>query len=92
MVLLATAAALLVAIALALVRAALGPSVFDRIQAANTIGTCAMVLLATIGFLNGRPDFLDLALVYGLLNVIGTVAILKFFRYGGLGKADGGTP
>ena len=87
MILLATACALLVALALALARAALGPTVFDRLQAANSIGTCAMVLLAVIGFLNGRPDFLDLALVYGLLNVIGTVAVLKFFRYGGLGEA-----
>jgi multicomponent Na+:H+ antiporter subunit F len=88
MILLGAAAALLVSIALALARAALGPSVFDRIQAANTIGTCAMVLLAVIGFVTGRPDFLDLALVYGLLNVIGTIAILKFFRYGGLGEAE----
>jgi multicomponent Na+:H+ antiporter subunit F len=84
----AVACALLVAVALALVRAALGPSVFDRLQAANTIGTCAMVLLAVLGFLNGRPDFLDLALVYGLLNVIGTVVELKFFRYSGLGAGS----
>jgi multicomponent Na+:H+ antiporter subunit F len=91
MILLAVAAALLVALALALARAALGPSVFDRIQAANTVGTCAMLLLAVIGFLDGRPEFLDLALVYGLLNVIGTVAILKFFRYGGLGKSGEGS-
>ena len=91
MILLGAAAALLVSIALALARAALGPSVFDRIQAANTVGTCAMVLLAVIGFVTGRPDFLDLALVYGLLNVIGTVAILKFFRYGGLGETGEGT-
>lgn len=89
MALLAAAVALLVTLALALVRAALGPSVFDRIQAANTVGTSTMILLALIGFVNGRPEFLDLALVYGLLNVIGTVAILKFFRYGGLGKAEG---
>ena len=87
MILLAAAAALVVAAALALARAALGPTVFDRLQAANTVGTCAMVLLAVMGFLNGRPDFLDLALVYGLLNVIGTVAVLKFFRYGGLGES-----
>ena len=92
MILLGAAAALLVSIALALARAALGPSVFDRIQAANTIGTCAMVLLAVIGFVTGRPDFLDLALVYGLLNVIGTIAILKFFRYGALGEAKERTP
>ena len=81
----AAAIALLVTLALVLVRAALGPSVFDRVQAANTIGTLAMLLLAVIGFLNGRPEFLDLALVYGLLNVIGTIAVLKYFRYGNLG-------
>jgi multicomponent Na+:H+ antiporter subunit F len=72
--------ALLVTVALALCRAAIGPTVFDRLQAANTIGTVAMLLLALLGFLNGRPDFLDLALVYGLLNVIGVIAVLKFFR------------
>ena len=43
-------------------------------------------LLAVIGFLTGRPEFLDLAIVYGLLNVIGTIAILKFFRYRDLGR------
>lgn len=77
--------ALIVALALALTRAVLGPTVFDRAQAANTIGTLAMLLLAVIGFLTGRPDFLDLALVYGLLNVIGTIAVLKFFTFGDLG-------
>jgi multicomponent Na+:H+ antiporter subunit F len=81
----AAAGALLVTIALALARAALGPSVFDRLQAANTIGTCAMLLLAVMGFLAGRPEFLDLALVYGLLNVLGTIAVLKYFRHGDLG-------
>jgi multicomponent Na+:H+ antiporter subunit F len=80
--------ALLVTITLALARAALGPTVFDRLQAANTIGTVAMLLLAVFGFLNGRPDFLDLALVYGLLNVIGVIAVLKFFRQGDLGAGE----
>lgn len=82
--------ALLVTVALALVRAALGPTVFDRAQAANSIGTCAMLLLSVLGFLAGRPEFLDLALVYGLLNLIGTVAVLKFFTVGDLG--DPGDP
>ncbi len=77
--------ALLATVTLALVRAARGPTVFDRLLAANSIGTCAMLLLAVLGFLSGRPDFLDLALVYGLLNVIGTIAVLKFFRHGDLG-------
>jgi multicomponent Na+:H+ antiporter subunit F len=79
--------ALLVTVALALARAALGPTVFDRLQAANTVGTVAMLLLALFGFLNGRPEFLDLALVYGLLNVIGVIAVLKFFRQGDLGAS-----
>jgi multicomponent Na+:H+ antiporter subunit F len=79
--------AVLVAVALALVRAALGPTVFDRLLAANAIGTGAMLLLALFGFLNGRPDFLDLAITYGLLNVIGVIAVLKFFRQGDLGAA-----
>ena len=81
----AAALALLAALALAVVRAMLGPTVFDRVQAANTIGTVAMLLLSVLGFLTGRPEFLDLALVYGLLNVVGTVAVLKFFRFGNLG-------
>ena len=79
------ALALLVAVALAIVRAVLGPTVFDRVQAANTIGTLAMMLMAVMGFLAGRPEFLDLAITYGLLNVISTIAVLKFFRRGDLG-------
>jgi len=81
------AIALMVTMGLAIARAAYGPSVFDRLLAANAVGTCAMLLLAVMGFLNGRPDFLDLALVYGLLNVIGTIAVLKYFRMGDLGHA-----
>ena len=89
------AIALLVTLVLVLVRAALGPTVFDRALATNGIGTIAMILLAVMGFLNGRPEFLDLAIVYGLLNVIGTIAVLKAFRYGDLGvpgAPDGPAP
>jgi multicomponent Na+:H+ antiporter subunit F len=82
----AAAAALLATLALALVRAVLGPTVFDRVLAGNTVGTLAVLLLATIGFIVERPEFLDLAIVYGVLNVVGTIAVLKFFRYGNLGQ------
>ena len=78
--------ALLVELALLMVRAVLGPTVFDRVLAANTIGTVAVLLIAALAFLDGRPEFLDLAIVYGLLNVVGTIAVLKFFRYGKLGE------
>lgn len=79
-------AALLATLALLLARAVSGPTVFDRLLAANTTGTVAMLLLAVIGFLNGRPDFLDLALVYGMLNIVGTIAVLKFFTFGSLAE------
>jgi multicomponent Na+:H+ antiporter subunit F len=80
------AGALLVSLALALARAVLGPTVFDRLQAANTIGTLAVLLLAVYGFLTERPDFLDLAITYGILNIVGTIAVLKFFTFGDLGE------
>ena len=81
----AVALLLLASLVLLLARAVLGPTVFDRLLGANTIGTLAVLLLAIIGFLTGRPDFLDLAIVYGLLNIVGTIAVLKFFEYGDLG-------
>ena len=86
----AAAGALLVTLALALARALLGPTVFDRVLAMNTIGTTAVLLLAVIGFLTARPEFLDLAIVYGLLNVVGTIVVLKFFQHGDLGDPGEG--
>jgi multicomponent Na+:H+ antiporter subunit F len=77
--------AVLVALALVVARALMGPTAFDRLLAANTIGTLAVLLLALFGFLTGRPEFLDIGITYALLNVIGTLAVLKFFRYGALG-------
>lgn len=77
--------ALLVTLALAIARAIAGPTVFDRVLAGNSVGTIAMLLLAVIGFMAGRPEFLDLALTYGLLNTVGTIAVLKYFRQGDLG-------
>ena len=77
--------AVLVALALAVARAVLGPTAFDRLLAANSIGTSAILLLALVGFLTERPEFLDIALTYALLNLVGTLAVLKFFRYGALG-------
>ena len=73
---------------LALARAMLGPTVFDRILAANTFATKTVLLIAVLGFFTGRPDFLDLALVYALINFVGAVAVLKFVRYGNFAHAE----
>jgi multicomponent Na+:H+ antiporter subunit F len=80
------AAGLLVAMAMAMIRALLGPTVYDRVLAVNTLGTKTVILLAVIGFLTGRPDWVDLSLVYALINFISTIAVLKFFEYGDLGR------
>lgn len=77
--------AVLAALILTVARALKGPTVFDRLLAANSVGTGAILLLALFGFMTGRPEFLDIGLLYALLNVIGTLAVLKFFRYGSLG-------
>ena len=78
------AVAILVALTLAIARAIMGPTLFDRVLAGNTVGTLAIMLLAVFGFMTGRPEFLDIGLTYGLLNLIGTLAVLKFFRHGDL--------
>jgi len=79
--------AILVAMALALVRALAGPTLYDRILSINAFGTKTVLLIPIYGFLSGRPDFADIALVYALINFIGTVAVLKFFEHGDLGAA-----
>ena len=65
---------------LALVRAIVGPTVYDRVLSVNMFGTKTVLLLSVIAFLFGRPDFLDLALAYALINFIGVLAVLEFFR------------
>lgn len=82
--------AVLVALGLTLVRVLRGPDVFDHALAVNTAGTLALLLLSLVGFLTGRPEFLDIAILYGLLNVLGTIAVLKFFRFGALGDPETG--
>jgi multicomponent Na+:H+ antiporter subunit F len=80
----AATAAVLLALVLVVIRAIRGPSVFDRALAGNSVGTLAILLLALVGFLTGRPEWLDIALIYGMLNMVGTLAVLKFLRHGDL--------
>ena len=81
--------AVLAAMGITLIRALLGPTVYDRVLAVNSFGTLTVIALAVHGFLTDRPEFLDIALAYALINFIGTVAVLKFFEYGDLGAAGG---
>ncbi|MDY0212314.1 MAG: monovalent cation/H+ antiporter complex subunit F [Desulfuromonadaceae bacterium] len=72
--------ALLAVMGSTLVRAILGPTAFDRVMAVNMFGTKTVLLLSLLGFLSGRPDFLDIALVYALVNFLSTIAVLRFFE------------
>ncbi len=77
-----------VSVILAVARAGFGPTPFDRVLAVNTIGTMAVLGISAYGFFDGRPAFLDIAVLYALINFIGTIAILKFFRHGTLGDRE----
>ncbi len=80
----AAAILILIAVFLVLYRAIKGPTIYDRVLSVNVIGTKTVVLLAIIGFIFGRPHFLDIALAYALINFIATIAILKYMETGGL--------
>ena len=76
-----TALAILVGMTLVLIRAIKGPTVFDRILALNMFGTKTVLMICVIVFLTDRTDFLDLALLYSLMNFIGMVALLRFTEF-----------
>ena len=71
---------------LILIRIILGQTTFDRVLAVNSLGTIIVIGIALHGFYTNRPEFLDIAIVYALINFIGTVAVLKLFSAGSLGE------
>ncbi|MDU8928831.1 monovalent cation/H+ antiporter complex subunit F [Alisedimentitalea sp. MJ-SS2] len=81
----AAAIAVIIGMVLVLIRLYDGPTLYDRVLAVNLFGTHTVLLIAVVGFLTGRPDFLDIALLYALINFVGTIAVLKFFRYRAIG-------
>ena len=77
--------ALSVCFLLILIRLISGETTYDRVLAANSIGTLVVLAISIHGFYMGRPEFVDISLVYALINFIGTVAVLKLFDKGTLG-------
>lgn len=76
--LLAGAALVAAAAVVVLYRAVKGPTVQDRIIAINIVGTSTVVVIALVAAALDRPGFLDIALVYALLNFILSIAAAKF--------------
>jgi len=89
MIYLAVTIAILITMGLALARALLGPTVYDRIAAVNMFGTKTVLLIAVFAFFSGRTDLLDIALVYALINFIGVVAVLRLVECGDFHSSAG---
>ncbi len=81
---LATAVALIVGMFMILIRAIAGPTVYDRILATNALGTKTIVFVTLLGYVSGRTEFIDMAIIYALVSFITTIAILKFAEKGRL--------
>ncbi|MEX0738425.1 MAG: monovalent cation/H+ antiporter complex subunit F [Pseudohongiella sp.] len=85
MILTSAALAILVTMTLAITRALLGPTIYDRILAVNMFGTKTVLLIAVIAAIAGRGDYLDIALVYAMINFVAIIAVMKYFEFGSLG-------
>lgn len=84
LVYLLTAVGLLAGAFLLLYRAVVGPTVYDRILACNAIGTKTIVFVTLLGYVSGRTEFIDMAIVYALISFITTIAVLKYIEKGRL--------
>ncbi len=76
--LIAATIAIFVVMILAIIRGFVGPTLYDRILAVNMFGTKTVLLISLLGFVMGRPDFLDIAIVYALINFISVIGVLHF--------------
>ncbi|UUO25159.1 cation:proton antiporter [Colwellia sp. M166] len=76
--LIAATLAIFVAMILAIIRGIAGPTLYDRILAVNMFGTKTVLLISLLGFVMGRPEFLDIAIVYALINFISVIGVLRY--------------
>lgn len=79
---------LLVANLCSLIRAGLGPTLFDRMLAANTFGTKTILLIAVYFFASGHPEYIDIALLYALISYIGTLAFVHYLNRHPINRAS----
>ena len=88
----ATIFALIISMLLILARALAGPSVYDRVLAVNMFGTKTVLMISVGGYLLGWTSFADVALLYSMVNFIGTIAVLRFFEATANETRRGGPP
>ena len=71
---------------LAFVRLVKGPQAADRIVALDLIAVLVIAFLAAFAVQTGDTSFLDVAIAYGLIAFLGTVALSRFLL-----RSSGGT-
>jgi len=76
--LIAATIAIFVVMIMAVARGVLGPTLYDRVLAVNMFGTKTVLLISLLGFVMGRPEFLDIAIVYALINFISVIGVLRY--------------
>ena len=82
---LATAMVIMLAVSLCLYRAIRGPAIIDRIVAVNVIGTKTIAVIVLTGYIFDRVEFfVDIAVLYGLINFMGALALSKYFERKGV--------
>jgi multicomponent Na+:H+ antiporter subunit F len=70
-----------VLVLLCLYRATYGPGVLNRAAGLSAIGTKTLIILLIMGVIYDRVDmFIDISMVYALLNFIGTVVLAKYIE------------
>ena len=79
--LIAAMLAILVVMVMAIIRVFVGPSLYDRVLAVNMFGTKTVLLISLLGFVMGRPEFLDIAIVYALINFISVIGVLRYSEH-----------
>ena len=84
-----TVVTILVVMVAGLGRAFSAHNVFDRVLAANLFGTKTVLLIAAISYLFGSADFLDIALVYALINYISVIGVLRVTEWQLAGRGEG---
>jgi len=72
---------ILVSMGMVLLRAVMGPSIFDRILGMNSLTTHVIVFIILLGLWSGSEFFVDIAIIYGLISFVTSIAFLMYFKY-----------
>ena len=53
-----------------------------KVQVSGVVVNLLLLLILAFGFFMGRPEFIDIVLVFLLLNIVGLIGFLRILTYG----------